>query len=114
QEAVTEGLIAGEPQPEVAEQGSSEWTSPSSEPPIEPAPADELSMEEAAAGADEWRRLEPAEEAVPSMDEPTPTAEESPAAVEEEFVGYAPIAEEDEPRRRWPLILGILVLIVAA
>jgi hypothetical protein len=54
-------------------------------------------MEDAPAVADEWR---------------APVAEDAPAA-EEDFVGYAPIAEE-EPRRRWPLVLIILVLIVAA
>src|SRR5690606_19973023 len=34
---------------------------------------------------------------------------------DEDFVGYAPILDdEDRPRRRWPLLLAIIVLIVAA
>ena len=58
-----------------------------------------VAMEEAPAVADEWRAPAPA--AAP--------------AEEEEFVSYAPIADEyDAPRRRWPLLLGILALIIAA
>jgi predicted Zn finger-like uncharacterized protein len=124
---VEEGLVAGEPQPEVSDQAHSGWTAPSSDAVIEPVPADEVSMEEAPAVADEWRRPErseyghaPVEEAMASAEEPAvvveqPAVEQSPAPAEDEFVGYAPIAEDyDEPRRRWPLIIGILVLIVAA
>jgi hypothetical protein len=113
-QAIEEGMIAGEPQPEVAERYQPEWTSPSSDEPIEPAAADEVSMEEAPAVADEWRRPEPAMEAPPPEAEPTPDVEEPLVAAEEEFVGYAPIADEEAPRRRWPLILAILVLIAAA
>jgi predicted Zn finger-like uncharacterized protein len=112
---VEEGLIAGEPQPEVPEQPQSAWVAPT----IEATPADEVAMEEAPAVADEWRRPEPEpypqaqaveESTAPEQD----SVPERPAVTEEEFVGYAPIAEEDEPRRRWPLILGLLALIVAA
>ena len=112
--AIEEGMIAGEPQPEVGERYQPEWNSPSSDEPIEPAAADEVSMEEAPAVADEWRRPEPAMEAPPPEAEPTPDVEEPLVAAEEEFVGYAPIADEEAPRRRWPLILAILVLIAAA
>ena len=57
-------------------------------------------MEEAPAVADEWR---------------APQAEPEPAAqAEEEFVGYAPIGEEDEGKRRWPLVLGLILLVAAA
>jgi len=97
-----EGLIAEEPQPEVNDGGQSAWGEVADESSIERPPADEganIAMEEAPAVADEWRA--PAPDAAP------------PA--EEEFVSYAPIADDDEePRRRWPLLLGILVLIVAA
>jgi len=122
--AIAEDYIADEPEPE----GSPlpDWQAPAAEPVVEPSPADEVAMEEAPAVADEWRRPEPggfapveepavAAESSAVLDEPIAAATASPATVEEEFVGYAPIAEEDEARhRRWPLILGILVLIVAA
>jgi predicted Zn finger-like uncharacterized protein len=127
----SEILIAGEPEP-VGEERS-DWSDAPAEPAIEPVPADEVSMEEAAAVADEWRRpaLEtsaPAAEETPAMtDEPPVTVEAPPVALEEtsqeetsvaaeeEFASYAPIADDGEgPRRRWPLILGALVLIVAA
>lgn len=119
-QAVEEQMIAGEPQPEAAPQAQPEWTLPNTEEAIEPAPADEVSMEEAPAVADEWRRPEPeqpeafAGEPAVAADQPEPVAEETAVPAEEEFVGYAPIADEEEPRRRWPLILGILALIVAA
>jgi predicted Zn finger-like uncharacterized protein len=119
-QAVEEQLIAGEPQPEVAELAAREWTPPHDETAMEPTPADELSMEEAPAVADEWRRPEP-EQAEAVADEPAAAAhelahldDETAAPAEEEFVGYAPIAEGEEPRRRWPLIFGILALIVLA
>ncbi|HEY0628465.1 MAG TPA: hypothetical protein VGD23_03965, partial [Sphingomicrobium sp.] len=60
---------------------------------------DEVAMEEAPAVADEWR---------------SPVAAAESAPVEEEFVGYAPIEDEEQPRRRWPMILGIVLLIAAA
>ena len=99
-EAQAEGLIAEEPQPEVDDGGQSAWGEVAEEPVADRGFGDEtgnVATEEAPAVADEWR---------------APVVEEAPAA-EEEFVGYAPIAEE-EPRRRWPLVLIILVLIVAA
>jgi predicted Zn finger-like uncharacterized protein len=127
-QAVEEGLIAGEPQPPVADPGQPEWAPPQSATAMEPAPADEVSMEEAPAVADEWRRPDPvADQSVAErpvseqpVAEPTPAEDSEPLAeepalpAEEEFVGYAPIVDEEQPRRRWPLILGILVLIIAA
>jgi hypothetical protein len=98
----------------VAERYQADWSPPSSDEPIEPAAADEVSMEEAPAVADEWRRPEPAMEAPRAAAEPTPEVEEPSVAAEEEFVGYAPIADDEAPRRRWPLALAILLLIVAA
>lgn len=99
--AEAEGLIAEEPQPEIDDGGQSAWGEVADEAPSERAIDNEtagVALEEAPALADEWR--------APDRD-PAP-------AVEEEFVGYAPIAEEEEPRRRWPLVLGLLVLIIAA
>lgn len=103
-EAAADQGVAGEPEPAVEEE--SPWGAVSSEP-FDPASADEVAMEEAPAIADEWR--EAAVEPGPVSYEPVPEA-----AADEEFVGYAPIADEEGPRRRWPLILSILVLIAAA
>jgi len=119
-QAIEEQMIAGEPQPEAVEQAQPEWTLPHAEAPIEPAPAGEVSMEEAPAVADEWRHTEAeqpeavADESAVAVDQREPVADEAAVPAEEEFVGYAPIADEEESRRRWPLILGILALIVAA
>jgi predicted Zn finger-like uncharacterized protein len=100
--AEAEGLIAEEPQPEIDDGGQSAWGEVADEP-ANRLVAEEnanVAMEEAPAIADEWR---------------LPAAEEQAApAEEEEFVGYAPIADEGEAPRRWPLILGLLVLIIAA
>ena len=99
--AEAEDMVAEEPQPEVDDGGQSAWGEVE-EPVAEPALADEaanIAMEEAPAVADEWRA-------------PVSAAAH---AEEDEFVGYAPIADDyGEPRRRWPLVLGILVLIIAA
>jgi len=96
------GQVAGEPQPDVDDDGQSPWGEVAEEPIAERQLVDDgadIAVEEAPAVADEWRAPEPSE---------VPPAEE-------EFVGYAPIAENEETaRRRWPLLLGILVLIVAA
>jgi predicted Zn finger-like uncharacterized protein len=135
-EAIEEGFIAGEPQPEVGEEYQREWHAPPAEMPIEPAPADEVSMEEAPAVADEWRRAEPVAEVTPIVEEPFASADEQAlpgqdhgpaeeraapvadepaiASADEDFIGYAPIEEEEGPRRRWPLIAGLLALVIAA
>jgi predicted Zn finger-like uncharacterized protein len=102
-EAEAVETIAAEPQPEVADVEQSPWGTVSSEP-VESSmplagPADEVAMEEAPAVADEWR-------------EPVAAGTAPPA--EEEFVGYSPIVEDQEPRRRWSVILGVIILIVAA
>jgi len=125
-QAIEQGLIAGEPQPE--ESGQPDWGEDVPQPAMEPAPADEVSMEEAPAVADEWRRPEPetalsVEDETPVLVDESPVAveetagavNEAPVAAEEEFASYAPIGDDgEEPRRRWPLILGLLALIVAA
>jgi predicted Zn finger-like uncharacterized protein len=60
----------------------------------------EVAMEEAPAIADEWR----AHEETPPV-----------AAAEEEFSAYAPIADDEgHGKKRWPLVLGLVVLIAAA
>ncbi len=94
-EAIVEDEIAGEPQPEAAEAEQSAWGT------VAPEPDFNVAMEEAPAIADEWRAPAPVQEEV--------------SAVEEEFVGYAPIVDEEEdPRRRWPLLLAILLAIAVA
>lgn len=94
--------VAGEPQPEAE---TSPWGTVATDVPAAPMAAeavpDEVAMEEAPAIADEWRAAE------------EPPAQEAPA--EEEFSAYAPIADDEEGRTsRWPLILGLIILIAAA
>lgn len=100
--AEAEDLIVGEPQPDVVDEGQSAWGEVASDPITERSLTDDgadVAMEEAPAIADEWRAPSP------------PPAD---AAADEEFVGYAPISDDEAPRRRWPLVLAVLVLIVAA
>ena len=101
--AEAEDLIAEEPQPEINDGGQSAWGEVAEEPAERLIAEDDsnVAMEEAPAIADEWR--------VPV------TQAQGEVVEDEEFVGYAPIADDDQrPRRRWPLILGLLVLIIAA
>ena len=98
-QAGAEAMVADEPQPRMSVEGSGDeypeavW---------QPAQADDL--DEAGQPAPEARQAEP--EAVEWQ---------PPVAPEEEFLGYAPIAPDDEePRRRWPMLIGMLILIVAA
>jgi hypothetical protein len=95
-------LVAEEPQSDIDDGGQSAWGEVAEEPVTEPPVlhgGDNVAMEEAPAVADEWR---------------APASAEEPS-VEEEFVGYAPIAEDGEaPRRRWPLLIAILAVIIAA
>jgi predicted Zn finger-like uncharacterized protein len=95
-----EDMIAGEPVPEPDDGGQSAWGPVTEEPSAGELAPDEVAMEEAPAIADEWR---------------SPPAQDAAVPAEEEFVGYAPI-EDDEgaPRRRWPLFLGLVILIAAA
>jgi predicted Zn finger-like uncharacterized protein len=97
--------IAGEPQPEMAEE--SPWGAVATEPvdfslpPTETAEAEEVAVENAPAVADE----SPDQQLV----------DQAPEAAEEEFVGYAPITDEHAaPRRRWSLLLGVILLIAVA
>jgi hypothetical protein len=97
---MAQDMIAGEPVPESVDGGQSAWGPVSDETPFSEPAADEVAMEEAPAIADEWR---------------APRIEEAAAPAEEEFLGYAPIEDdEDAPRRRWPLLLGLIVLIALA
>lgn len=52
----------------------------------------------------------------PFPEEPDrPEEWQNPNHRDDEFVGYAPIADDDEPgRSRWPILVGLLILIVAA
>jgi hypothetical protein len=112
-----QGTIEAEPQPPGEETEGSPWGTVSPEP-IEstiafagPAGPDAVAMEEAPAIADEWRGST-SDEAAGAL---TPGEAPEPAATEEEFAAYAPIEEEGEGSpRRWPLVLGILILVIAA
>ena len=112
-----QGTIAAEPQPPAGETEGSPWGTVSSEPNEStialagPAGLDEVAMEEAPAIADEWRGS-PSDEVAQAI---APVEASEPAATEEEFAAYAPIEEEGEGSpRRWPLVLGILILVIAA
>jgi predicted Zn finger-like uncharacterized protein len=104
EQAVEEGGTAAEPQPGSDEPETSPWGAVATEsasaiPTTDEPTPDEVAMEEAPALADEWR----------------PTDEGPATAPEEEFSSYAPIADdEDATGRRWPLMLGLLVLIAVA
>jgi predicted Zn finger-like uncharacterized protein len=99
-QARAEDMIAGEPVPDPDDGGQSAWGPVTEEPSAGELAPDEGAMEEAPAIADEWR---------------APPADETIAPAEEEFVGYAPIEDdEDAPKRRWPLLLAIIILIGAA
>jgi len=89
-------MIAGEPEPD-AGYHDAEWEEVSEEPPAEPA-----------------ERWEPP--AAPMAEDVAPALPEAePVAAEEEFVGYAPINGDEEPgRSRWPLLVGLVILIAAA
>jgi predicted Zn finger-like uncharacterized protein len=111
------GIVSGASRPEIDEAEVSPWGAVSPEP-AESATAlagtlspDAVAMEEAPAIADEWR-ASPTDEVAPlSAPEPEP----KPVAEEEEFAAYAPIEDEgSRSPRRWPLVLGILLLVVAA
>ena len=88
--AVADMMVAEEPQPEVGDH-EAEWEE-----------ASEAEAPPPAGLADSW---EPRRAGI----------EDQLPAAEEEFVGYAPINGDEEPgRSRWPLLLGLIVLIVAA
>jgi len=90
--AETDMMVAGEPEPD-AGYHEAEWEDAGDEPLSQPAET-----------ASRW------EPPVAEMSEEAPQV-----TAEEDFVGYAPINDEDEPRRaRWPMLLGLIVLIVAA
>jgi predicted Zn finger-like uncharacterized protein len=106
-QAEAKGIVAGEPQPEADVHDEADW-----HPVEEEGPSD---FDAASAGA-AFEPYAPGEAAGVQPDEwpapaPTPTVEE-----EQEFVGYAPIAAEEEEagKRRWPLLLGLLIFIAAA
>lgn len=116
--AAAQGTIAAEPQPATDETEDSPWGAVSSEPAESAVPLsatvgpDEVAMEEAPAIADEWRSV-PSEEAPAPLSAPEPDPE--PVVEEEDFAAYAPIEDESQRSpKRWPLILGILILVVAA
>ena len=108
EQAEAEGMIAEEPQPEVEAVLMSEAHEEADWHPVVDEAQDDVqpglvgSIDEPAATLDEAPLAEPAEW-------------QAPAAVEEDFVSYAPIAGDGEGEaRRWPLILGLLLLVVAA
>ncbi|HEU0310282.1 MAG TPA: MJ0042-type zinc finger domain-containing protein [Sphingomicrobium sp.] len=119
QTEAAKNMDLGESQPDTGEAEESPWGAVSAEPggsalPIAGAAGpDEVAMEEAPAVADEWRVA--AVDEVPDETPEAVAASPEPAATDEEFAHYSPIAgEDDRPARRWPLVFGILLLIAAA
>ena len=109
EQAAAEGMIAGEPQPEIETGMAADHAEDADWQPLageeagdfQPGPAD--ASDEPQASPETAEMAEPTEWRAPV------------APAEEEFVGYAPIgADEERPARRWPLLLGLLLLIVAA
>jgi predicted Zn finger-like uncharacterized protein len=107
-QAEADAMIAEEPQPMVQEAAvvedhdEAEWHAVAEDGPadIQPDPVETPAEPYAAA------------EVLP---EPEPAEWQAPAAEEEEFVGYAPIGDDDErQKRRWPMLVGLLLLVVAA
>ena len=97
-EAEADALVADAPEPQ-AEGEEAEWESLDQS---EPAPVEEGELRP------EFRPDDIIDEA--------PVWQPPGTRVEEEFVGYDPIAHEDarSSRSRWPVIIGLLVLIAAA
>ena len=96
-------MIAEEPQPNVHE---AEWEDVREEASEDPYSS---SAEPIQAG-DSWEPPAPA-----LAEDPPVETYRAPAPAEEEFVGYAPINGDDEPRKgQWPLLIGLILLIVAA
>ena len=109
------GTIAAEPTA-ADESEESPWGEVSSEPAestieiAEAARTGEVEIKEAPASVDEWR-ASPSDESNYPLSAPEPES----VAEEEEFAAYAPIEDEsNRGRRRWPLILGLLILVVTA
>jgi predicted Zn finger-like uncharacterized protein len=110
-----QGIVSAAAAPESDDAEVSPWGAVSPEP-VESATTlagnatpDAVAMEEAPAIADEWRASSSDEVAPLSAPEPEPVEDE------QEFAAYAPIEDEGtRSPRRWPVILGILFLVVAA
>ena len=85
--------------------------------PAEPGAADDAEAEwQRSASLSEEYAAEPVAVETSSGFEAEPSVAYDPEPVpEDEFTSYAPIAAEDEaPRRSWPIILGVVLLIAAA
>jgi len=107
-QAQADAMIAETPEPPVEEQADDGWTVPMSPDPTgaeaEPAQYEDIHDAEPVTSAEEqaeWR--------APPEDNWQP-----PQPAEEEFVSYSPIGGDEEPGRRWPLLIGLLLLIAAA
>jgi predicted Zn finger-like uncharacterized protein len=110
EQAEADAMIAEEPQPVVGEAAvleghdEAEWHAVAEDSPAEIQPDPGEVPAEPYATAEVLPEPEPAEWQAPVQ-----------PAEEEEFVGYAPIGDDDEAqKRRWPMLLGLLLLVVAA
>jgi predicted Zn finger-like uncharacterized protein len=98
-------MVAEEPQPDV-EFHDAEWEEipEQANEHVSPEPAEPIHADHG------WQPP-----AAATVDEPSVESYQPPVQAEEEFVGYAPINGDDEQgRSRWPLLIGLIILIVAA
>ena len=108
EQAEAEAMIAETPEPAVEEESDDGWRVPMSPGPVdtdaELAQYEEVGDGEATATSEETMEWRVPEEGNSQQFQP----------VEEELAGYSPIADDEEPGRRWPILLGLLILIAAA
>jgi len=98
-------MVAEEPQPDV-EFHDAEWEEipEQANEHVSPEPAEPIHADHG------WQPP-----AAATVDKPSVESYQPPVQAEEEFVGYAPINGDDEQgRSRWPLLIGLIILIVAA
>jgi predicted Zn finger-like uncharacterized protein len=109
-----------EPAAEIpAEAGAEAMIAEYPEPDVEPSADRDLHDEaEWHPAVDDDSETGPAAYAEEPHDPPAAVAEADewrpPAQAEEEFVGYAPIEADEQAPRRWPMLLGLIILIAAA
>jgi len=124
EQAAAEAMIAGEPQPEVGTGTAADYADEAEWHPVDkrdyddfrPVPTEAPDQPQGVAEMPEMAEPPERREQPEQREEPEQSEWQAPAPPpEEEFVGYAPIASEEERQgRRWPLLLVLLLIVVAA
>ncbi len=99
-EAQADMMVAEAPQPDVKDEEEADWEAVADPVPSQPAAGTWEPNHQPAVG--EMAAMETAD-----WHEPDPKQAE-------EFIGYSPIGDEERPRNRWLLLLGLIVLIIVA